>query len=79
WRAPSAVDKVQFLDRPVARDPELDGEWATYSRVRGAKNRQGEKRDIPLFFNGSRQKFGDWNGQPPMRKVANAKSARFPT
>lgn len=61
------ADIVLMLDRPVASNPGLGGEWAQYAKIRIAKVRQGRTGDVNLRYIGEQVRFEDWIGPKPSR------------
>jgi len=61
------ADIVLMLDRPIASNPSLGGDWVQYAKVRIAKIRQGRTGDVNLRYIGEQVRFEDWLGPKPPR------------
>jgi replicative DNA helicase len=54
------ADVVMFVHRPWKHDPTLADEWKPYAKLRLAKLRDGDPRDIDLLFDGPHLHFRPW-------------------
>jgi replicative DNA helicase len=64
------ADIAMFLDRPIVRKPDSGYDWNHYARLLVAKNRQGKQGVFPLHFDGSKQRFAEWDGAEPTVAVS---------
>lgn len=61
------ADVVIFVHRPIQSKPEMGPEWASYSKVSIAKNRNGRCGVLSLHYQGDQTRFSSWAGEAPMR------------
>ena len=60
----AAADCVGLIHREAVRQPDVK-ELANYGELRIPKNRIGKVGRVKLYFDGSRQFFGSWEGPSP--------------
>ena len=70
------ADVVAFIHRPIAAKPELGGAWASYAKLRIAKNRQGRIGDIHLHYRGESTTFEAWGGPLPGKQDGAVQSSQ---
>lgn len=70
------ADVVGFIHRPIQANPDAGQQFANYSLLRVAKNRQGRTGDVHLHYQGEFTCFESWAGAVPTAGGGSRSSGR---